>query len=277
MDVSPASKRHIENHKSAILNALIGSVELNILSYLPLLDPVEKNRLKKLYIQEDQQHLHRLLTAFEYMRITMHHQQLGQEIVQPIRQQIVALEQREQTLSKKVALRPATDGELIYSAMVKDINHFLRTCCHPRSLLELIDAATVPITKDIQLQQCNETIKRMELWISNAEQFQYHTLAKYSAYYRDFLNPLENSISQLKYGFNGLMTSLIRNRDCVTLAGTPNADAVAAVLENLIEFPSVTGLKILSSTSKRSNESEPHINMAAIVAKLEQSDTTYFT
>lgn len=271
-----------------MINALIGSIELNILSYLPLIDPVEKNRLKKLYIEEDQHHLQHLLTAYDFMRVTMNHKQLGTEIVQQFRSKIETLQARELTISTKVALRPT---ECLYGNLVKDINQFLRTCCHPKTLLDLVEAAQTAseATVDtVNIQVINETIKRMDLWISNAEQFQHHTLSKYSAYYRDFLDPIENAIVMLKYGMTGLKCSLIRTRDtfCVSSNGAvlysiSENDAVARILENLVEFPNVSGLNVLpprSATVKLLvdlNQTDP--NVATILSKLEHSDEAYFT
>lgn len=271
-----------------MINALIGSIELNILSYLPLLDPVEKNRLKKLYIEEDQHHLRHLLTAYDFMRVTMNHKQLGTEIVEQFRTKIESLQIREQSLSKKVALRPT---ECLYGNLVKDINQFLRTCCHPKTLLDLVEAAQTAseaTVGTVNIQAINETIKRMDLWISNAEQFQYHTLSKYSAYYRDFLDPIENAMVMLKYGMTGLKSSLIGSRDsfCVSSNGialysiTEN-DAVAKILENIVEFPNVSGLNVLPprgaavKLSADINQTDP--NVATILSKLEHSDAAYFT
>lgn len=245
---------------------MIGAIELNLLSYMPLLDPVEKNRLKKLYVQEDQTHLQQLITAYDFMKIVMNYNSLGETVLESFRIKLEALRQKEKSLLKKVALRPA---ECLYSNLVKDVNHFLRTCCHPKALLELINAAE-DVCNANNIQLFNEIIKRIDLWINNADQFSHHTLNKYSAYYRDFLNPVENSITMMKFGLTGLRHCLGKMRDSFSIQSTttPTNDALSSILENLIEFPSVNGLNVFAKDD---------LQITTVLNKLDDHDASYFT
>lgn len=276
-DFPTATERHLNNFKSAIINSLIGAIELNLLSYLPLLDPVEKNRLKKLYTQEDQMHLHHLITAYDFMKIIMNCNHLGESILEKFREKLDVLQLKEQSLSKKVAVRPT---DCLYGNLVKNINHFLRTCCHPKALLDLIDTAEHACATT-NIQQLNETIKRIDLWINNAEQFAHHTCAKYSAYYRDFLKPLENSISMMKFGLTALKHCLLKTKDSFCfmaptgeVSSINENDALCNVLENIIEFPSVNGLNILADD--KTMKDETHIGITKVLKKLDEHDTLYF-
>lgn len=277
--------RQSNAYRSAILSTVLGAIELNLLTFMPLLDPVEKNRLKKIYVEEDQQHLKQLVTAYDFMRVILHHDSLGRRITDAFETKGSELNGKLEKYSKKCALRPQ---QCIYANLVKDVNHFLRTCCHPAALLSLLNSiktAIASIDKDGSnsrsiVQSLTENVKRIELWISNAQRFEHHTLKKYATYYKDFVAPIETSISTLKYGLIGLKHVLISERDslCTKRSGQigrlGDGGAVSYILENLMSFPNVEGLKILPTDGDLHKE---EISIFTVLDKLDNRDAVHFT
>lgn len=243
-------------YHSSVITSTVGAIELNLLTFMPLLDPVEKNRLKKIYVESDCRHLEQLISAYDFMRIIMSYEGLGEAAVSRYEAKKSELVKRHEKYSKKCALRPEI---CVYSRLVKDINHFLATCCHPKSLQALIDAATRVHTKFADPEQklvqtdltlSTEVIKRVDLWINNADRFESHTLSQYTTFYRDFTLPIETSLTTLKFGLTGLKHSLLKQRDSVTMKGAEvlrinSDDQISNVLIDLVEYPSVRGLQIL--------------------------------
>lgn len=269
-NLTTSNQRNTETHMASQINALIGAIELNLLSYLPLLDPVEKNRLKKLHTEQDSTHFTQIITAFDFMSITMFYRGLAAETIGHLRTKHDSFVQRQQRLAKKVAIRPEHS---LYGHLVRDINHFLRTCCHPRSLAELLEAVEEVLRPEASAFSTQEVIKRIDLWIANANQFRHHTLAQYVGYYRDFLAPLENSVTMLRHGFVGLRHCLVRRLEAPRLRNNPEEDIVAEVLENLVEFPSVRGLTVLPHCSNEQSVA----NMKQVIGRLENVDGAFFT
>lgn len=277
--------RLTDYYNSSFVNSLTGAIELNLLTYMPLLDPVEKNRLKKTYIEQDQQHLSKLISAYDFMRVTMSYKGLGENISNKFELKDADLKTKHEKYSKKCALRP---NECIYGNLVKDVNHFLRACCHPKTLLNLFNDIRAGFVKFDgteetidrgHVQSITEIVKRIELWISNAERFEYHTMQRYSTYYRDFVLPIETSISTLKYGLTGLRQCLIKIRDSVDFNARTgqlyqiNAkESVTDILVGLVEFPSVHGLAILP----KEIGTDRSVNLLNLLENLEHHDLYYF-
>lgn len=276
--------RQNSSYRSAKISAILGSIELNLLTFMPLLDPVEKNRLKKIYVEDDQQHLTNLLNAYEFMRVIMDYRGLGETITKTIQTKEIELRTKHDKYSKKCALRPS---QCVYSNLVKDVNHFLRTCCHPTALLSLISTVSTTVASlDLEatnlrgtVQSLTETVKRIEVWINNAQRFVHHTLAKYSTYYKDFVAPIESAISMLKFGLTGLKHILVKERDSICVKtngqlGRLNDDgAISHILDNLIGFPCVSGLRILPTVDNLARE---NITIFTVLDKLDHKDTLHF-
>lgn len=265
-----STHRNTQTHVASTIDALIGAIELNLLSYLPLLDPVEKNRLKDMHTEQDATNFTQLLAGYDFMRITMSYDGLAAETIGHLRTKLDTFHQRQQRLAKKVALRPA---HCLYGQLVRDINHFLRTCCHPRSLAELIEAVEQVLHAQATPIARQEVVKRIDLWIANASQFRHHTLAPYVGYYRDFVAPLENSVTMLRHGLVGLRHCLVRRLEAPRAQN--DDDIVAEVLENLVEFPSVRGLAVL--TTHGSTDAQAATNVGQVLARLDHVDATFFT
>lgn len=280
---STAHLNYLQFYRSSLVNSIIGAIELNLLTFMPLLDPVEKNRLKKVYIEDDQLHLSRIILAYEFMKAIMSYNGLGETVLSKFRTKQEDLKVRHDKYSKKCALRPK---QCIYSKLAKDMIHFLGTCCHPKALLNLIIAIKRAFNKfnsEEQLerddvQTTTEIIKRIDLWINNAERFEHHSLAKYSTFYRDFTSPIVSSISALKYGLTGLKQCLVKERDSVVLRSGSglqrmNEDEVISdVLINLIKYPSVNGLEILEDEIRNGRT----IGVCDVLEKLNYKDQSYF-
>lgn len=266
---------------AAVINSLCGIIQLNLQIFMPILDPVEKNRMKKKYIDEDIHHLSRLENAYDFMKFTMNYDGLGEQILEPIRLKIEQLKKRYIRLSEKVALRP---NESLYKELSRDVEHFLRTCCQPTALYDLIlfaerhiligENANPVADLNLHRQRVNECLQRIDSWCSNAAQFQYHKMKKYMRYYRDFTTPIECAISQLEYGMTGLRYCLTKSRDSV-FGNTKERDDVEQILANLIEFPSVNGLNVLPCQIACQSS---QFNVVGVLSKLmDKADAMYLT
>ncbi|XP_039434642.1 midasin [Culex pipiens pallens] len=274
---------------TSLLNSLRGVIELNLMVYLPLLDPVEKNALKKTYTDQDIQHYQTLVQAYEYMAIVMNYRRLGEATKQSFLKQLEALEEKRGKLCRKVALRPVDN---IYTELAKDVNNFLISCCYPGTILAMTRAAKLcldfeidtknPIkncteTKNFQLK-VNETIKQIELWINIANKFEHHTLKRYEGYYRDFLEPVCCAIATLKYGLTGLKHCLTIKRDSVGLKSANGVfydlaekDALGKILQKFVQFPMVSSIKLFDE------ESSGHkVNIYSVLEKIDHSEANYF-
>lgn len=239
-------------YASAVIQSLSAILELQLMTFTPLVDPVEKNRLKKTYTQENQQHLLKLNSAYDFMKVIMSYDGLGEEMVErsfrvKSKQFITLLEK----YSEKCALRPEV---CVYAELVDQISFFLENGCRPKSQLQLIsdierafnrlnDGNT--ITQQ-DLQSVDEIIKRIDWCTNTAESFERSTIARFGIYYRDFTAPLESSIVMLKNGFRCMKQCLMKARELIlmsrpgtTLNGFNQDESLSAVLINLIEFPNV--------------------------------------
>lgn len=281
---STATSRYVNFYKSSMITSIVGAIELNLLTFMPLLDPVEKNRLKKNYIEADQRHLKQIVGAFDFMKVVMAYNGLGEAVCHQFRGKQSELVHRHEKYSKKCALRPS---QCAYSRLTKDINHFLGTCCHPKTLRNLFDAVSESFDKfhdgndeklerkDLQL--AIETVKRIDLWINNTERFEQHVLVNYSTYYRDFTAPIESAIFGLKYGLTGLKQCLIKERDSTTVKGNVvqriNRDeAISDILINLIEYPSVRRLEILTEEKA----ADATIDLNDLLEQVDHKENAYF-
>ncbi|XP_065084393.1 midasin [Ochlerotatus camptorhynchus] len=287
-ELRSSANRNLQWHLSSALNSLCGAIELNLLIYLPLLDPVEKNALKKSYTDEDIQHYKTLVQVYDYMAITMNYRRLGESPKQVFISHLNHLEDKRNKLCRKVALRPADN---IYTEMVKDINNFLISCCYPGTIGELIVISTQclnfevdtknPIknctqTKNFQLR-VNETIKQIELWVNIADKFEHHTLKRYQAHYRDFLEPLCCSIATMKYGLVGLKHCLVIRRESIGIKSNgvfydlAEKDALTKILEKFAQFPVVKPIALFDE------EASGHkVNVYSILEKIDHSENGYF-
>lgn len=282
--LSAAASRYVNYYKSSMVTSIVGAIELNLSTFMPLVDPVEKNRLKKIYIEADQRHLQQIVGAFDFMKVVMSYNGLGEIVCRQFRSKQNELLHRHEKYSKKCALRPS---QCAYSRLTKDINHFLGTCCHPKTLLNLLDAVRESFDKfhdryddtveRRDLQMATETIKRIDLWINNAERFEQHVLTNYSTYYRDFTAPIESSIVGLKYGLTGLKQCLIKERDSTTVKSNVvqrinRNEAVSNILINLIEYPCVRGLEILAEEK----DADATIDLNELLEKLDHKENAYY-
>lgn len=179
----------------------------------------------------------------------MKYRDLGRDCVEPYTNKLQTLQKH----SQLVPLRPIACN---YTMLLKDVTHFLQTCCQPAALLELFAAVQSNLNHNgsgIETGSSNiaETIKRIELWISNAAQFVHHTLAKYAPYYMDFVVPIRNSIVMMESGLRGLKHCLQQQQMYTGTGATENGASTAlnALLGNLVAFPSVGGLCILPGQS----------------------------
>ncbi|XP_055690608.1 midasin [Lutzomyia longipalpis] len=235
-DLPTATDRRQMNLTASILYSLIGAIELNLLCHLPLLDPVEKHRLKRNYLEEDMKHLQGLSAAYQSMGIVCKYALLGHELVEIFQKKLASLEDFQKKLAKRLALRPEV---CVYSELSRNIKHFLHSCCHPKDLHSLLtQAVAVDARKDAKL--CNEIAKKFESWMKNSENFQFHILPQYSTHYRDFVEPIDYAVTLLKYGMSGIVDHLKEASNLAAkLPEKIATDQFSQVLESLIEFPDV--------------------------------------
>ncbi|KAG5680585.1 hypothetical protein PVAND_010082 [Polypedilum vanderplanki] len=233
-DIMSADSSWMKNY---LIESLCGTIQLNLLSYFPIIDPVKKNRFKSNYIQEDISHLNQILLSYKFMSIMLNYEQLGDENRNLLEKEIQVLREKLIKRSRKVALRPEF---CVYSTMAKDVNHFLSSCCHPKQLLSIINDSKQIITlskhKSItsSKNEANEIISKLNIWIINADKFLNHTIRNYNAYYRDFILPIECSLILLKNGFIGLKSMLYKMHDSIELI---EKCELSSTMEDLIVYP----------------------------------------
>lgn len=246
---SPMETRFQQFYTSALIQMLTAVLELQLMTFTPLVDPVEKNRLKKAYTEENQQHLSRLVATFDFMKIIMAYDGLGEEPVQSLHAKDNDLKSLMSKYSEKCALRPE---QCVYVELVDQIKFFLENVCRPKLQLQLIadiDSAfnklnaKQPITQQ-DIQHVDEVIKRINWCTNTAESFERSTISRFSTYYRDFTAPLQSSVIVLKNSLRSLKQCLIRSREMVfnfkfAANSLDASDSLSAVLANLIEFPNV--------------------------------------
>lgn len=256
----------IQYHAS-LLSSFVGAVEICLLTFTPLIDPVEKNRLNNLYVVEDINCLTTMTTVYDFMRIVMKYQQFGGEIYDAFEERLKLLQAKQQKFIKKLALRPQ---ECLYNKLVDDIAHYLKTNCPPQALLGLIQSAQkswTQLTSDFNtnsaahiLSNNTEVLNKLNLWITNSQRFLNHTLKAYMNHYQDFLQPLQYSIDYLRFGFEGLRVVLtqvcsnISQLDGAKAYVNLNAnDRLSHTMANIVEFPAAHHL--MESEAKASKRS----------------------
>ncbi|XP_059609312.1 midasin [Phlebotomus argentipes] len=219
-DLPTHDQRRKMNFSASILYSIIGAIELNLLCHLPLLDPVEKHRLKRLYLDEDKHHLQDLTTAYRSMGVVCKYSLLGDGIVQMLLQKLDDLKSEEEKLTQRLALRPE---QCVYSELSNTIKHFVHACCQPKDLRELIQS----------VKECPsvEVAKKVESWMKNSENFQFHVLPTFSTHYRDFVEPMDYAVTVMKYGLSGVVDHLMLMKS--------DKSVLVDFLESLIVFPAV--------------------------------------
>lgn len=271
--------RYEHFYRSSIVNGLVAVLELHLLTFMPLVDPVEKNRLKRVYTEEDLLHSANLKSAYQMMQVMMQYENLGEEIVNVLNAKEQNLKELLGKYSKKCALRPEICS---YAELVSQCNFFLDNGCRPKSQLNLIkdiDTAFKHLNNADKLTQhdinnVSEIIKRVEWCINTAESFEQSTVLRFSAYYQDFTSPLSSSIAVLKHSFHGLRQCLVKARDSVVFQGGElrrfnENEVVTNALANLVIFPNVSGLNILEDSSYDAN-------LACVLDKLDNKDVSQF-
>uniref|UniRef100_A0A182PZR4 Midasin n=1 Tax=Anopheles farauti TaxID=69004 RepID=A0A182PZR4_9DIPT len=271
---------------ASLMRTLTGTLELNLYVFLPLLDPVEKNRLKKRYLEEDIELLETLVRTYDCMSVTMSYRRLGEHNRRLFLGEIERLKAKGQHLVRKVALRPGDDN--LYAELVRDVNNFLLSCCHPATMGTLVKSAVQCLEYGVDMHnpannrnhtqafllKVSELLHQIDLWNDIALQFEHHTLKRYDPYYRDFMAPLCNSIATLRYGLNGLRHCLCARR--VTIEQKPsgayydlNEDrSLRKMLVKFVQFPSAKPLDLFDDRHK--------VNIYSVMEKLPQPEHSYF-
>lgn len=258
-------------YSSAVIQSLAAVLELHLMTFTPLVDPVEKNRLKRTYTLENQQHLTKLTSAYDFMKVIMAYDSLGEQIIDgSFRVKCKDFKELLEKYSEKCALRPEV---CVYAELVDQINFFLENGCRPKSQLQLISDIDQAFERlnggsaitQQDLQNVDEIIKRIDWCTNTAESFERSTIARFNTYYRDFTAPLESSVIILKNSFRCLKQCLVKMRELIlnsrsgaSLTGLNEHETLSNVLVNLIEFPRI--------------ERRPHL-MPATVRILETLDS----
>lgn len=260
-----------------VTQSLVAAIELNLLSYFPLIDPVKKNILKTKYIQQDIDHIEKLLLSYKFMSIILDYENLGNDDRRLLIEELKALHEKLTKNSRKVALRPEICH---YSSMVKDINHFLISFCHPKQLLSITKVIEITlIQKSTNKSQLCELMSKLDLWISNADKFINHTLRNYQICYRDFIAPIEYSVVLLKNGFLGFRSLLQMRNDSIVMRENEvwdcneNGELLVAMKE-LVEFPmgssSISSNKHLLLTIETLSDESEGIFFKLVMSQIKQ-------
>jgi hypothetical protein len=217
------------------------------------------------------------------MSIIMDYENLGKETRKLLLAEIKIIQEKLVKHSKKVAVRPEV---CINSSLVKDVNHFL-SCCHPKNLLDLVNEIGNVLEfkveyKDVTKSRRTRTIKahmdelacKFDLWIINANKFESHTMQVYQAFYRDFVSPIESSITSLKNGFWGLRAVLkpknesIRTKESGNLWDVNENGELCSFMNQLLEFPSKITINVVVEKNQK-------VNIFGILEGINHSDSVY--
>lgn len=247
-------------YQSALIRCLSSILELQLLTFMPTVDPVEKNKLKKSYIEEDQLHLTNLLSAYDFMKIIMSYDGLGGDMVDCIKAKNKSLHKSLDKYSKKCAIRPKHSD---YSDLIDQVNFFLENRFRSKSLFQLIIDIehTMKILNGDQivsekyLQYSNEIVNRINLSISTAERFQRSTNDQYSLFYHDFTVPLDCSITAMKHGLQCMKECLNKRQHLQRLRIDVqyNEEEISNVISDLVKFPNVDKTSIFGGSATKSS------------------------
>lgn len=263
---------------TGIMDSLIGCLELCLSSStIPLIDPVEKNNLKKKYIEEDIDHLSYMETSYEIMQKVMKYKYLGKEVVLNICDEIDFLKLKKKKYERKSAYRPTI---CLYKEMSEEIKHFFTTNGNSSNLMAIIDIVDETnqcfdeMKTHVSPLDITGVVKRLDLWITNSQRFLCHTLKKYSTYYKDFTQPIEYSLNTIRLGFESLKNVLqLRHNSIVKLStgSYMNIESkIKEMLTNIIEFP--------TSSLNLHAESCPNSDLFhAILEHIDCSGSLYFS
>ncbi|XP_055380261.1 midasin [Condylostylus longicornis] len=228
--------------KTAIMYSLIGSIQLHLLTYLPLVDPIEKSFLKKRYLDEDINHLHSLSNAYNIMSKVMDYKGLAEEYRLKINERLEELIRKKQKyLNKNLEKRPESH---LYNKMVQDITHYLNVNGNLNQLISIVSKADKCFNYEndkIDLQkEISECIKVLKVWTLNSQQFLLQISKSYPSYRDDLLYPLECAINIIRFSFGNLQKNLLQLRNSIMFE-IENPDLtkedLCETLEFLTEYP----------------------------------------
>lgn len=217
-----------------LIQSLMGAVEIHVATYMPLLDPVEKNRLKKQYCNEDIEHVQRLIFAYECMGGVMNYKYLGEASLTSLRSKLTELYEKLEKLNRKVALRPKGNQ---YTNLVHEVTHFLSTCCTPAYFFSILTEVEETMSTEVVVKlQLTELVQKIEVWTNNASKFLQDIKERFGIFYGDYVAPLDHSISLLTVGLLGVY-------DCLKIKLNQSECPVfqSKTLERLFTFPTVPG------------------------------------
>jgi len=276
------SKLWLQNYT---IQSLCSVMKLNLISYFPLIDPVKKNILKTKYVDEDLDHLNKFLFAYKMMSTMLEYENLGRTDRESIEKKVVDLKEKHIKYSKRTALRPNVCS---YSSMVRDINHFLTSFCHPKQFHDLLRNINNELNqnisnKSISSNQQTENMKivisdlisKLDLWIINADKFLGHTMRNYNKYYRDFTTPVQYCITSLKDSLLGLKSLLKMKHDSIQVTSSGifwscnENDELSNIMKELIEFPAKSHESFLMDTTLKNH-------FFSIIESIENGENLYF-
>lgn len=233
--------------QKSLIEILTGALELNLTVNLQLIDPVEKNRLKRLYCEQDILHIKNLLFAYECMGSLMNYKHFGETIVNDLKSLLQESNLSMQKLNKKVALRPSHNA---YSNLVNDVRSFLESHCTLTWFEEVVKT-----TKCIE--NTYEFIDKLSLWTSNSNKFLKSLSEKYGCHYRDITAPLEYGLTLITVGFYGIIDDLKKVALPKTLKVFGNAIELLPYITSFENYDELF-LKLMLSKLK---DSINHINI----------------
>ncbi|CAG9805676.1 unnamed protein product [Chironomus riparius] len=267
------------------IQSLCSVMKLNLISYFPLIDPVKKNVLKTKYVDDDIDHLNKFLFAYQMMSTMLEYENLGRTDRESIEKKVIDLHEKHMKYSKKTALRPDVCS---YSSMVRDINHFLTSFCHPKQFHDLLRNIDNELNhqisnKSISTNQLAENMKivisdlisKLDLWIVNADKFLGHTLRNYNKYYRDFTAPIHYCITSLKDSLLGLKSLLKMKHDSIQVTSSGifwncnENEELSNIMKELIEFPAKSHESFLMDATLKNH-------FFSIIESIENGENLYF-
>ncbi|XP_063699493.1 midasin [Culicoides brevitarsis] len=239
-------------YQKSLMITICGAIELHLSLYLPLLDPVEKNRLKTEYCKEDIEYVQRQIFAYEHLSCIMNYPNLFGQSKTKLNEKLTELRSKLTELSKKVALRPVDKPNQSYTNLVQELNHFLTSCCAPKMLQELIEDI-IECHMNMQTTKTKEVQQRINLFLANVSQFVHQFNTRFGVYYKDFVMPVIYSTNHLRIGFSALHDYLrIRVQEMRHLStgltyNINEGDSLQHLTSKLVQFPHTAPLQLTGS------------------------------
>lgn len=208
-------------------------------SQLQVIDPLEKNVLKKKYTEEERNICTNLRDTFIAQNdIYSGNTRALHPLCAILSTKISYYLQKEIELDKLVAVRPTN---IPYQSLLKDVHHDLNTLLSEDFFLKMYNKLRKSLctlqqglaTKcSVNLEECKDSYKQSLSWL-NSQNNSFIKLSKYRVGYPDIIEALLCNLTELSYGIKLLSSSLQK----LIIKYEHLHEDLSLLVKNLIQFP----------------------------------------